>query len=1045
MAARLKVLVCCAWVVGALAAYCAASAPSASAPAAWQAGGGESAGRVDYDRDVRPILETSCFMCHSGSKPQAQLRLDSREGILKGGLSGPAVTPGDGANSLLVRRVLGHGDMTRMPPAGDPLADQQVAVLRAWIDQGAGGPAAPAAVGIEKHWAYVKPTRPQPPRVSGAAWARNPIDSFVLARLERETLAPSPEAPREALIRRLSLDLTGLPPTVAEVDAFLADESPDAYEKIVERLLGSPHYGERWARPWLDLARYADTNGYEKDDRRSAWKYRDWVIDALNRDMPFDQFTVEQIAGDMLPNATDDQRIATGFNRNTMLNEEGGVDQMEARWETIVDRVGTTATVWLGSTVACAQCHNHKFDPFSQKDFYKLFAFFESTDYTFEGDASIGEQKLVEPRLETPTPEQEARRREITAEMAELKKRLEARGPESEAEQAAWERRVAASRAAWARLDAVRLDATGGATLEARPDGSVVAAGGGDGPVTYTIEARTKLQGITGLRLEALADPALPRGGPGRDPYGNFVLTGIEVRVAPASGEPAAAREVAFAKAQADGETWDTQAKSLLEPEGKGWGIDATRDEVRLDRQAVLVPEAPFGSAGESVVLVKLRHGSPGQSIGRFRLSVTTAKDPTTIVEVPATLRPALDTPASARTEKQRNELARHFQSVAPSLEPARNRLAELKKAVEALNIPSTLVMREPPTFERPSTYFRVRGSYLNKGERVYADVPSFLHPMPASRMPNRLGLAYWLVDPENPLVARVTVNRIWEQYFGRGIVETSEDFGTQGAKPSHPELLDWLATEFMERGWSQKAIHRLIVTSATYRQSSRVTPELLERDPYNRLLARGPRFRVEAEMVRDVGLAASGLLNPKVGGPSVFPYQPEGIWSLPYNDDKWVMSPQADRYRRGLYTFWRRTSPYPSMVAFDAASREYCTPRRVRTNTPLQALTTLNDPAFFEMAKALAKRMLTETAGGEAERAAYGFRLCTARRPAPAEVDRLLALYRQQLARYSADPEAARRAVEGFEAAGASPAELATWTVVANVLLNLDETVTKE
>jgi hypothetical protein len=1031
-AAKLRVFVCFAAAIAILFAI----DPARARPA------------VDFERDVLPIIEASCIGCHSGTVAGGELRLDAREAMLAGGASGPAIVPGRGAESLLVQRVLGQGGKPRMPLGGKRLADGQIATLRAWIDQGARMPSPktmPVAAPKAEHWAYVKPVRPEPPPVKSGGWARNPIDAFVLARLDREGLAPSPEASKETLIRRVSLDLTGLPPTPAEVDAFLADSGPGAYERVVDRLLASPHFGERWARPWLDLARFADTNGYEKDRRRSTWKYRDWVIDAFNRDMPFDRFTVEQIAGDMLPDATEAQHVATGFNRNAMVNEEGGVDQMEARWQTIVDRVDTTASVWLGSTLACAQCHDHKFDPFTQRDFYTFFAFFENTDYKIEGDASISEDKLIEPRLDTPTSEQRARRRELEAEMAEVRRELEANTAALDSEQAVWERELTAARAGWETLMPARTSSAGSTVLAAKTDGSVIASGGDGDEEVYTVEARTSARRITGLLLEALPDPALPRGGPGRDAYGNFVLTGIDVTVAPADA-PGRAAPLALADARADDGQWDLPARSLVESDGKGWGIDTSHDEARLPRQAVFRPASPFGFEGGTVVTVRLKQSFPGQSIGRFRLAVTTAENPFVVVDLPVRLRPALELAPTARTESQRRDLSALFASLAPSRRPARERLAASQRAIEALGIPSTLVMRERLSYERPSTELRVRGSYTSPGGRVYADVPGFLHALPAAQMPNRLGLAHWLVDRENPLVARVAVNRMWEQYFGRGIVETSEDFGTQGARPVHPELLDWLATEFMARGWSLKAVHRLVVTSATYRQSSRVTQELLDRDPDNRLLTRGPRFRVEAEMVRDIALAASGLLNPAVGGPSVFPHQPPGIWSLPFNDDKWVTSEGRDRFRRGLYTFWRRTSPYPSLVAFDAPSREICTARRARTNTPLQALTTLNDPAFFEMAKGLARRMLVEATGDAAARAAYGFRICTSRRPAAAEVDRLVALYRGQLARYAPDPAASRRVSRGFEDVAASqPAEFAAWTIVANVLLNLDETLTKE
>ncbi len=1010
---------------------------------------------VDFERDVRPILEAHCIGCHTGSVAGADLRLDSRESMFAGGTSGPAIVSGRSSESLLVKRVLGQDGKPLMPLGGKRLTDRQIATLRAWIDEGAGRPvanaqtrtvkAATAATPKPTHWAYVTPVRPEPPSVRDKTWTRNPIDAFVLARLEREGLGPSPEASKETLIRRVTLDLTGLLPTPAEIDAFLADTGPDAYEKVVDRLLASPHFGERWARPWLDLARYADTNGYEKDRRRSIWKYRDWVVDALNRDMPFDRFTIDQIAGDMLPDATESQRIASGFNRNAMNNEEGGVDQMEARWRTIVDRVDTTSTVWLGSTLACAQCHDHKFDPFTQRDFYEFFAFFEPADYAIEGDASISEDKLVEPRLDTPKPDQHALRTKLEAEMAEVRKGLDASAPSLDAEQAGWEREVARARAEWVTLAPERVSSAGSTALAARTDGSVIASGGDGVQDDYSVESRTSLRTITGVLLEALPDPSLPRGGPGRDPYGNFVLTGIEISIAPANG-PGRAEPLALAEARADDGQWDLPARSLVEPDGIGWGIDTSRDETRVPRQAVFRPSTPFGFDGGTVITVRLKQGFPGQSLGHFRLAVTTAENPFVVVDVPVRLRPVLETAPTARTDAERKELAGLFASLAPSRQPARARLAELARAIDAIGIPSTLVMRERPSFDRPSTELRVRGSYLNRGGRVYADVPGFLNPLSAEQMPNRLGLARWLVDKENPLTARVSVNRIWQEYFGRGIVETCEDFGTQGARPTHPELLDWLATEFMSRGWSQKAIHRLVVTSATYRQSSRVTPQLFDRDPDDRLLTRGPRFRVEAEMVRDIALSASGLLNPTVGGPSVFPYQPPGIWSLPYNDDKWVPSEGRDRFRRSLYVFWRRTSPYPSLVAFDAPSREVCTARRPRTNTPLQALTTLNDPAYFEMAKGLAKRMIVEATGDEIERAAYGFRLCTSRRPTGPEAERLVSLYRRQLARYASDTDAARRVSLGFEDVAASrPAEFAAWTVVANVLLNLDETLTKE
>ncbi len=1036
---------------------------------------------VDFNRDIKPILEASCYLCHAGEKAKAQLRLDVKAAALAGGISGPAINPGHSKDSLLLQRVLGLGDQPRMPPVGDPLGKEKIETLRAWIDQGAvwpdadGQTTASSAAGPAKHWAYVKPVRSTIPTIKNVSWPRNPIDNFILARLEKENLAPSPEASKEALIRRVTLDLIGLPPGIKEVDDFVADRSTDAYEKVVDRLLASPHYGERWARPWLDLARYADTNGFEKDNRRAMWKYRDWVIDALNKDMPFDQFTVEQIAGDMLPGATAEQMIASGFHRNAMLNEEGGVDPEEARWETNVDRVNATSTVWLGSTLACAQCHNHKYDPFTQKDYYRLFAFFENVDYKLEGDAVISEVKLREPKFETPSSEQEAKRREIDAEIAKLEETLKTQTPELENSQREWEREVGGAGASWTTLDPSALSSSGGSTLTEAADKSVTASGNNPHADTYTVEARASLKEITALRLEVMADPSLPHGGPGRDIYGNFTLSGISIEVATADA-PTQFQSLTFVNAVSD--DGSSGVKNLVKYESdeygsKGWSIDATKEETRFNRQAVFVTDKPFGDTREMLFKVKLKHESADgrQGIGRFRLSVSSAKDPTSIANISMRLRPILDIPVEQRTEQQRKDLSGYYLSIAPQLKPTRDRLAQALKSIDALGIPSTLVMRERATFERPSTFLRVRGSFITPGEKVYAGVPAVLHTLPESQLPNRLGLAYWLVSEDNPLVARVTVNRFWEQLFGRGIVETSEDFGAQGDTPTHPELLDWLATEFAGQRWSMKAMHRLIVTSATYRQSSKVTPGLLERDPYNRLLARGPRFRMEGEMIRDVALAASGLLNRKVGGASVFPFQPEGIWSIPYNNDKWQISNGSDRHRRALYTFWRRTSPYPSLTTFDAPSREFCTVRRVRTNTPLQALTTLNDPAFFEMARALAGRIIAEAPPSIRERAAYGFRLSVVRQPTAAEVDQLTAMFERQLARFRTDSTAAAQVIKDVPASTASSTayssesptvsptvssmapptakvdapELAAWTMVANVLLNLDETVTKE
>jgi mono/diheme cytochrome c family protein len=817
--------------------------------------------KVEFVRDVEPIFASRCYECHGEKKSKSSFRLDNKARAFLGGDSGkPFLVPGKSSQSQIILRVAGLVNADEvMPASGERLTPQQIGLLEAWIDQGANWPDT-----VNKpHWAYVKPVQPAPPKVQHSRWPRNAIDNFILARLEKEKLTPSAEADRVTLVRRLSLDLTGLPPTIEEVDAFVADKSRDAYEKVVDRLLSSPHYGERWARVWLDLARYADSHGYEKDPPRSMWPYRDWVINAFNRNMPFDQFTVEQIAGDMLTNATQDQKIASGFNRNTMINTEGGVDAEQSRVETIVDRVNTTATVWLGSTLGCAQCHTHKYDPFTNHEYYQFFAFFNSAD---------------EPRLELPSAAQLARKKQLAEDAAKLESELKKVTPELTAAQTAWETKQ-------------------------------------------------------------------------------------------------------------------------------------TNDLAR---------SAPAGAK---------------------------TNQPSAATEVPSNIVTILKVAPAGRTAQQSNEISDYFRSQTTELKTVRDQLAELRKAQETLHeeIPTTLVMSERA--EPRETHVLVRGNFLNPAEKVTPGVPAILPPLPEGQPANRVTLARWLVSPNNPLTARVTMNRFWEQIFGRGLVETVEDFGTQGERPTHPELLDWLGTEFTRQNWDMKAMLRLIVTSATYRQSSHSTPELIERDPYNRLYARGPRFRVSAEAVRDIALEASGLLSPKIGGPSVFPYQPDGIWTQLYSSDQWSTSKGEDKYRRGIYTFWRRTSTYPAFMSFDAPSRELICPRRQRSNTPLQALTTLNDPSFVEAAQALARRVVKESKGNAEADAAYAFRLCVARSPRSEETKRLVALYDQELSQFKLDPPAAQKMATGDlgqPPAGVSVERLAAWTVVANVLLNLDETITK-
>lgn len=1030
----------------------AAGAGAANPPA-------QGSRQIDFVKDVQPILNDSCVECHNAKKHKANLRLDNRADAFAGGDGGKSIEPGESKKSLLVVRILGQGEDEAMPFKKPKLSQAQIDTLVTWIDQGASWPASAdgAVAKTETHWAYVKPERPALPAIKDpkhAAWVRNPIDAFVVARLEKEGLTPSPEAPREMLIRRVTLDLIGLPPTPAEVDAFLKDASPDAYEKVVDRLLASPHYGERWASRWLDLARYADSNGFEKDRPRSMWPWRDWVINSLNADMPFDEFTIEQIAGDLMPNATRDQLIATGFHRNTMLNEEGGVDPEEYRYYALVDRVNTTATVWLGSTLNCSQCHNHKFDPFTQKDYYQLLAFFNSTtEETSKGGGTDPKDTSAALKVESPEA------KPLEQQVAKLRETLATPvlTPELAKAEEAWEKQASAA-PVWTPLEVTTAKSANGASLTISPDGSVLVSGTNPATDVYTLTARTPLERITAIRLEALPDPSLPGKGPGRAGNGNFVLNHLQVTASPAGDKYPAAAAVKFQAASADftQDTWSVSRAiaAKIDPKG-GWAVvpktGVPHTAVFETARDVAYP----GGAAMTLTLSQLDAEAPEHTLGHFRLSVTSAARPVRAGGMPAAIAKLIALPRAKRTELQKVQLTSYYLEDAPESERVREQIVDLEKRIAKLP-QTTLVMRELP---RPrDTFIHARGAYLTPTDKVEPGIPAiFIKHGGAAASPatqpdahrlNRLDLARWLVSSDNPLTARVAVNRFWEQYFGRGIVLTSEDFGTQGEAPTYPDVLDYLATEFVAQHWSMKAIHRLIVTSATYRQSSDVTPALLEKDPLNRMLARGPRFRLPSEAIRDQALAVSGLLSPKVNGPSVFPPQPDNIWNSPYSGERWITSEGEDRYRRGVYTFLRRSAPYPSFMAFDGTAHEAVCTRRSRTNTPLQALTTLNDPVYVQAAAAMARRVVREAGPAAPERAAYALRLCVARTPEPREVERVVALYQQELAHYQQDVKAAQ-VLASTGGADASPAaavpEMAAWTVVSNVLLNLDETLTKE
>jgi hypothetical protein len=888
---------------------------------------------------------------------------------------------------------------------------------------------------------------------------RNPIDRFILARLEKEGLCPSPEADRITLLRRLSLDLVGLPPTPAEVDAFLADPDPRAYEKAVERLLASPHYGERWGRHWLDAARYADSDGFEKDKPRFVYFFRDWVIGAFNRDLPYDRFVVEQLAGDLLPGATQDQVVATGFLRNSMINEEGGVDPEQFRMEAMFDRMDAIGKGILGLTIQCAQCHNHKFDPLTQQDYYRLFAFLNNDH---------------EANVAVYTPQEQQRRAEVFRQIHEAEAELRHRDPNWRAKMHAWEETVRGGQPEWVVLrPTVENESTGGQKYQPLEDGSFLCLSYAPTKHTVRLHARTDVQDVTAFRLELLTDPNLPLGGPGRSIKGTGALTEFKVEAAPAD-DPGKKQQVKFVKATADVNPPETPLDPIFDDksgkrrvtgpagfaiDGKdeaAWGTDVGPGRRNQPRKAVFLADKPIRNPKGTLLtfLLTQNHGgwnsddNQNCNLGRFRLSLTT-KPGAEADPLPARVRQLLSVPCDRRSPADEAAIFSYWRTTVPAWKEANDRIEVLWRQHPEGSSQLVLRAREKP---RPTSVLK-RGDFLKPAAPVTAGVPAFLHPLPPGASTDRLTFARWLVDRRSPTTARALVNRVWQTYFGTGIVETSEDLGTQSPPPSHPELLDWLAVEFMDRGWSMKDLHRLIVTSATYRQSSKVTPEMFARDPGNRLLARGPRFRVEAEVVRDVALAASGLLNPKIGGRSVFPPLPAFLTEPPasYGPKIWPEDKGPERYRRGLYTFRYRSIPYPVLQTFDAPNGDFACVRRVRSNTPLQALMTLNEPVFLDCARALALRTLREGGPTDRDRVVYAFRRCLARPPAAEEAAELLTLLERERQHFAgpgakawdlaaADPAHPPRLPDGQ-----TPAALAAWTVVSRVLLNLDETISKE
>jgi len=1182
---------------------------------------------IHFQAQIAPVLEEHCYACHGYGKRKGGLSLESFADAVTGGDTGPALVPGKSAESELIRRIASSEMDERMPPKGDPLPEETITRFRAWIDEGAswGDAEAGESAGESDHWAFRTPEPPPLPDAATCEWVRNPIDAFTLATMREHGLEPSPEAGRYALIRRLSLDLAGLPPSPEEVEAFVHDSSPDAYEALVDRLLASPHFGERMAIRWLDAARYADTNGFEKDRPRSIWPYRDWVIDAFNENLPFDRFAIEQIAGDLLPNATEKQRIATGFLRNSMINEEGGIDVEEYRYEAMVDRTNTVGTVFLGLTVACAQCHTHKFDPITQREYFQFLAFMNNTD---DVDLEIHDRAVTQQRdtiereiaarigdLPTRFPVDELQREIHTLEPAILtsdagatlemdqegfvrasgeaaerdtytlafnlstepiesirieldtddalpltgpgraengnlvvseiealvrplqgdaepiavellraeatrsqdgfpaEKVLdrdpatgwspgvageEARGgaltlwfkeplratepsrlelrivqnhganhtlgrfrvssfreylPESNLTDnerraqhlarkfGAWENEVAAKAAHWSVAEPVESVSANHATFVRLDDGSLLLKGDIPNTDTYDVKFRTDLNNITAIRIEALPHPSLPNGGPGRGVImsagGDFLLSEIAASAAPWL-DPGAATPVALQNASEDFAANGRSASMALD--GKldtGWSI---KDREGRAHAAVFEFAGPAGFDGGTLLHLTLDQFYVHQhTIGRFRVSVTSDPLPVRASGVPAEIEDILVTPKSRRTEEQKETLERYYLSVAPELAGAHEEIEALRASLP--KYPRTLVLEERE--DARVTHVHHRGEFLSPREAVTPAVPAVLHELEPGAPPNRLAFARWLVAKDNPLTARVAVNRLWQMLFGRGIVNTPEDFGLRGDAPSHPELLDWMAVEFMRRGWDVKDMIRLMVTSATYRQSSRATPEAFAKDPDNEWLARGARFRVDAEIVRDIALTASGLLNPEIGGPSVKPPLPDGALSLVYPGDPWTVAEGADRYRRGLYTYWKRTLPYPTAMVFDASARDTACVRRVESNTPLQALTLLNDSEMMAAAKAMAERVLEEAPAETAARIAHVFMLVLARPPDDRESAWVSEFYERQLARLRSG-EANPDVIFAVEQQADSRIELAAWTLVCRTILNTDEAIAR-
>jgi hypothetical protein len=1018
------------------------------------AGSARAADRIDFNRDIRPILSDKCFKCHGfdDATREAGLRLDKRDVAIAPLESGSvAIVPGKASDSELVVRVTAKDADVKMPPpdSGKRLTDDEIAKLTRWVAEGAE---------YQRHWSFIPPTRPALPDVKHPSWVRNPIDQFALARLEKENLLPSPEANKRDLLRRVTFDLRGLPPTLEEVDAFLLDNSPDAYEKVVDRLLASPRFGEHKARYWLDAARYADTHGLHFDNERYVWLYRDYVVNAFNANKPFDQFTLEQTAGDLLPNATLEQKIATGFGRCNVTTNEGGSIDEEVLMRYGVDRVETMSTVFLGLTTGCAVCHDHKFDPITQREFYQLFAF-----YSWSADRAMdGNIQLPPPIVKATTPEQQAQLADFERRIAEVQKQITDELAKIEYVEPA-ESQSTTSFADPTEYVWIDDDTPPGAKQQ------------GDSPWEFI--GKSKLAPYSGERTSTRTAQGVSQHffteaqPPLRVGEGDKLFTYVYV-------DPNNPPKTIMLQWN-DG-TWEHRAfwGDDLIPFGSGpqspnhlhlGPLPKAGEWARLEVEAQRVGLAPGAAINgwaftqydgrtywdkAGIVTRTPQAGTGFDSLARWDAYERSLKKSA----LPEPVKKAVKTDPAKRSDEQKQQIRDYFlQKIYPKSRPTfeayEKQLEDLNKQKRDLDakIPASLVMED---MDKPrDTFVLIRGQYDKKGEKVEPGIPAALGELPDGAPKNRLGLARWLTSRENPLTARVTVNRVWQQYFGMGLVETTEDFGAQGQLPTHPDLFDWLAVDFVESGWDVKRLHKQVVMSATYRQSSQVTPELLARDPDNELYTRGPRFRIDAEMVRDQALFVSGLLVEELGGRPVRPYQPPGIWEAVAfkGSNTEFFKPDAGEglYRRSLYSFWKRTAPPPSMVTFDAPDREACVVQRARTNTPLQALVLMNDTQFVEAARFFAERVVREGGTTTEERLTYAFRLATARRPNANELSLISRVFQSHLDEYKSDAEAAKKLLDvgarKSDLTKFDASELAAYTMATNLIMNLDETITKE